>query len=70
MTIFNLLCQHSKSSYNINADFDCSIIHIMQYIMYLQKLYQVRALRSVPDKLFTKGLFMKFNGSVSLKFIE
>ena len=27
-----LLCQQSKSSYNINAAFDRSILHIMQYI--------------------------------------
>ena len=31
-----LLCQQSKSSYNIYAAFDPSILHIMQYIMYLQ----------------------------------
>ena len=31
-----LLCQQSKSSYHINAAFDRSILHIMQYIMYLQ----------------------------------
>ena len=26
-----LLCQQSKSSYNIKAAFDCSILHIMQF---------------------------------------
>ena len=31
-----LLCQQSKSSYNINAASDRFILHIMQYIMYLQ----------------------------------
>ena len=33
-----LLCQQSKSSYNIYAAFDRS----MQYIMYLQQLYHIR----------------------------
>ena len=31
-----LLCQQSKSSYNINAASDRFILHIMQYFMYLQ----------------------------------
>ena len=30
------LCQESKSSNNINAAFDRSTLHIMQYIMYHQ----------------------------------
>ena len=53
-----LLCQskssyncQSKSSYNINAAFECSILHIMQYIMYTIYVLSV-------DKSFTKGLFM------------
>ena len=69
-----LLCQQSKSSYNngINAAFDRSLLHSMQYIMYLQYSYHACALRSVPrsDKLFTKGLFMKLDSSVSLWFID
>ena len=62
-----LLCLQSKSSYNINAAFDRPILHIMQYI-YVASVYHIHVLRSVPrsDKLFTKGLFMKFDGSVSL----
>ena len=53
---------------DIDAAFDRSILHIMQYIMYLQYLSHIDALPSVPrpDKLFTKGLFMKFKNSVSL----
>ena len=31
-----LLCQQSKSSYNMNAASDRFILHTMQYIMYLQ----------------------------------
>ena len=31
-----LLCQQSKSRFNINAAFDRFILHIMQYGMYLQ----------------------------------
>ena len=35
-SIVRLLCQQSKSSYNMNAASDRSILHTMQYIMYLQ----------------------------------
>ena len=76
MTTFQLVLSgcsvNNPSSYNIDVAFDHSILHIMQYIIYLQYLYHIHALCAVPrpDKLFTKGLFMKFNGIVSLWFIE
>ena len=35
-SIMRLLCQQSKSSYNMNAASDRFILHTMQYIMYLQ----------------------------------
>ena len=35
-SIVRLLCQQSKSSYNMNAASDRFILHTMQYIMYLQ----------------------------------
>ena len=35
-SIVRLLCQQSKSSYNMNAASDHFILHTMQYIMYLQ----------------------------------
>ena len=35
-SIVRLLCQQSKSSYNMNAASDRFILHTMQYIMHLQ----------------------------------
>ena len=75
MTIYQLVLagcfvnNRKVVSYNNdnNEAFDRSILHIMQYSV-SSIVYHTRALRPVPrlDKLFTKGLFMKFNGSVSL----
>ena len=57
-SIVRLLCQQSKSSYNMNAASDRFILHTMQYIMYL---------RSVS---LNQRFFHEFISSVSLWFIE
>ena len=66
MTICQLVCQQSKSSYNMNAASDGFILHTMQYIMYLQKLYHKCVFRSVSvNQRFIHELI----SSVSLWFI-
>ena len=66
-SIVRLLCQQSKSSYNMNAASDRFILHTMQYIMYLQQLYHKRVFRSVS---VNQRFIHKFISSVSLWFIE
>ena len=73
-----LLCQQSKSSYNINVALinpyyiSCNILCISSsytiYVFSVQCLGQPNCLPNCCQ--ITKGLFMKFNGSVSLWFIE
>ena len=62
-SIVRLLCQQSKSSYNMNAASDRFILHTMQYIMYLQKLYHKRVFRSVS---VNQRFIHEFISSVSL----
>ena len=66
-SIVRLLCQQSKSSYNMNAASDRFILHTMQYIMYLQSLYHKRVFRLVS---VNQRFIHEFISSVSLWFIE